>query len=135
MGKAQVVMDTQSYVAAAVRTDLSPEQYGDMLARLSEHRVLRLLHALMGITTEAGELMDALKKYLLYGKPLDVPNLFEESGDSMWYHALLHDAYALPMTDTMRRNIDKLRARYPEKFTTERALNRDLTVERQTLEE
>lgn len=125
-------MRDEHYIAAAARTDIP--DYGVVRDRLTEQN-LRILHAVMGMVTEAGELMDAVKKALIYGKPLDFTNLKEENGDSFWYQALLARAAGFTWEECKERNIDKLRARYPEKFTEDRALNRDLAIERRMLEE
>lgn len=95
---------------------------------------LNLLHAAMGISTESGELMDAFKRKIFYGKDLDVVNVKEEIGDLMWYVAILLRELDLDFEELLQINIDKLKARYPEKFTEENALNRDLDKERQILE-
>ena len=94
----------------------------------------RLLHAGMGIATEAGEFLDALKKSIFYGKELDRVNLKEELGDLLWYIAIAMDELGTDFEREMERNIEKLRARYPEKFTKEKALERDLEKEREILE-
>ncbi len=94
----------------------------------------RLLHAAMGLTTEAGEFLDALKKHLFYGKPLDLVNLREEIGDIMWYLAIACDALGTDFETEQERNIAKLRKRYPEKFDAEQAIERDLDAERAILE-
>ena len=52
----------------------------------------------------------------------------------MWYLALLFDELKLDPNETMNKNIAKLKARYPEKFSKEKALNRDLEKEREILE-
>ncbi len=44
-----------------------------------------LLHMRMGIKGELGELVDAYKKHLVYGKVLDRANAREELGDVMFY--------------------------------------------------
>lgn len=93
-----------------------------------------LLHAVMGLVTETGELMDALKKQHAYGKPLDLVNLREEAGDVLWYLPLLCRALGVSLETVAETNIAKLRARYPEKFTSGHALNRDLETERKILE-
>lgn len=100
---------------------------------------MELLHAAIGISTESGEILDAFKKHLIYGKDLDIVNLAEELGDIMWYVAIM-TRYLKNLTgatledDILRINIEKLTARYPEKFTEEDALNRDLDKERDILE-
>lgn len=125
-------MDAKEYISDATVTDLM--DYKPVIERLQNVQTLRVLHAAMGLCTESGELMDAVKKYLIYGKDVDVVNLQEEAGDLFWYAALLADACNFTFEDTFEKNIAKLRARYPFKFTEEAALNRNLDKERQILE-
>ena len=42
-----------------------------------------LLHGAMGLCTESGEIMDALKRHIFYGSPLDILNIKEEIGYTM----------------------------------------------------
>ncbi len=93
-----------------------------------------LLHGAIGLATEAGELLDAIKRALYYGGTLDKPNLVEELGDLEWYMAVIRDALGVDQEEVQRINIAKLRARYPEKFTTKEAYNRDLGREREIVE-
>ena len=93
-----------------------------------------VLHGTIGICTEAGEILDAIKKSMFYGKPIDKVNIKEEIGDVMWYIAILCREFNLEMEDVLQTNINKLKARYPDKFTSENALNRDLDKERKILE-
>jgi NTP pyrophosphatase (non-canonical NTP hydrolase) len=92
------------------------------------------LHMVIGISTEAGELLDAYKKHFAYGKELDTINVGEEIADIMWYISNLCRLLNINLEEMQQRNIDKLKARFPEKFTKENALNRNLDVERQILE-
>jgi NTP pyrophosphatase (non-canonical NTP hydrolase) len=94
----------------------------------------RLLHAGMGLVTESAEFLDALKKSFFYGKELDKVNLKEELGDIMWYMAVACDVLGTDFETEMKRNIDKLSARYPEKFESHLAENRNLDKERKILE-
>ena len=93
-----------------------------------------LLHAAMGMSTEAGEFLDALKKHMFYGKQLDTTNLKEELGDMLWYMAIAMSVLGTDFNKEMSRVIEKLKTRYPEIFTEDKALNRDLVKERETLE-
>lgn len=94
----------------------------------------RLLHAGIGVATEGGEFLDALKKHLFYGKPLDRTNLKEEIGDLFWYLAIACDELGTTFEEVQATNIAKLTARYPDKFTEDKAENRDLGAERKILE-
>lgn len=102
---------------------------------LGNSRDSRLLHAAMGITTEAGEFFDPLKKYLFYGKQYDEVNLREELGDLLWYIAIACDALDTTVELEMARVLAKLQVRYPDKFEGYLALNRDLEGERAVLEQ
>lgn len=96
--------------------------------------MMKLLHGALGLATESGELIDQLKKHLFYGKPLDVVNLKEEGGDAVWYVPVICDFLGISMQDMLKVNIEKLRIRYPERFTEDKALIRDLFAERASLE-
>jgi hypothetical protein len=51
----------------------------------------RLIHACLGLATEVAEIWEALVEAMATGKPVDLDNLREESGDLCWYQALLRD--------------------------------------------
>jgi NTP pyrophosphatase (non-canonical NTP hydrolase) len=102
--------------------------------RLHHPDTIRLLHAAIGLATESGEMLDALKKYIYYGKKLDIANLREELGDIFWYSALLAHIAGFTFEDTMERNLAKLKARYPHRFQEQDAIIRDLEKERIILE-
>lgn len=95
----------------------------------------RLLHAGIGLATESGEFLDALKKAVFYGKELDKVNLKEELGDILWYMAIAMDVLGTDFETEMKKNIEKLKARYGEKFSQAAAESRDLEKERKILKE
>ena len=125
-------MDSKTYIHDAKRTE--SQNFDEIAGRLSQRKMIRLLHSAMGVSTEAGELLDALKKHIYYGKKLDETNLQEELGDLFWYLAIMADELDVDFESLMHKNIEKLRARYGEKFTSQKAIHRDLELERQTLE-
>jgi len=92
------------------------------------------LHMAIGASTEANELLDAYKKWLAYGKEIDKVNVSEEIFDCFWYLFNLCRMLNIDIEKGMQTNIDKLRARYPDKFSEEKAINRDLDKERKILE-
>jgi NTP pyrophosphatase (non-canonical NTP hydrolase) len=93
----------------------------------------KLLHGAIGLATETGELMQAVLAAKCEGKELDVVNVKEELGDLMWYLAIFLRELNLDLHDVMQVNIDKLKARYGDKFSEEKANNRDLNKERDIL--
>lgn len=86
------------------------------------------LHAVLGIVTEGAELISAMLKYLETGK-LDKVNFGEELGDVSWYQGMWCGKNDVKMSDVLETNINKLKARYPEKFTDFLADNRNLDKE------
>lgn len=96
--------------------------------------ILDDMHMVLGMQTEVAEIADVYKKHIAYKKELDLVNVKEELGDVLWYIANLCNFYGWDLRDILDTNINKLKIRYPEKFTTENALNRNLIKERATLE-
>lgn len=94
----------------------------------------RLIHAALGLSTEANEFADQLKKHLIYGKELDKTNLIEELGDICWFLALACDELGVSFEKIQEINIAKLKARYGEKYTDEKAIKRDLNLEKEILQ-
>ena len=125
-------MDTKKYKELVLKTE--SKDFDIISGRLKDKRTLRLLHGSCGIATEAGELLDALKKHIFYGKELDTVNLVEEIGDLMWYSAIILDELGVEFEEVMEKNINKLRARYGEKFSETSANTRNLDKERKILE-
>lgn len=78
----------------------------------------------LGVSGEAGEVADEIKKVIGHGHPLDINKLIKEMGDVLWYLATLSEHLGVPLELVASQNIEKLRARYPEGFSTERSLNR-----------
>ena len=104
------------------------------LDKISESVELsQLLHYTIGIITEANELMVALTKGAITGN-LDKVNVGEEIGDIQFYGNAAAERLNLSMEDLLAKNIAKLEARYPEKFTEQAAVNRDLGKEREILD-
>lgn len=93
----------------------------------------RVFHAIIGIATEATELVEALQSQLM-GNELDIVNVLEENGDIAWYQAIMMDELDGDWVKTLNAVIAKLKLRYPEKFTNDKAINRDLIKEREGLE-
>lgn len=125
-------MTTKDYQSDALTTESPADQ---IVGRIDKRKV-RLLHAALGLTGEAGELADAVKKHVIYGRDLDEKNIKEELGDLMWYIAILCDVLDINIEGVMESNIAKLKTRYPgNKWSAEAEQNRNLDAERQALED
>lgn len=80
------------------------------------------------------QLQDQVKKFMAYGRELN--SEIEERALQLILLGITCelDVASLNMENILQNNINKLRIRYPEKFTQEKALNRDLEAERKELE-
>lgn len=92
----------------------------------------RIFHSIAGIATESTELLEALD---VSGANMDNINIAEEFGDIDWYKAIGVDELDIGWNTILDAVIAKLKARYPQKFTSENAINRDLDKEREVLEQ
>ena len=87
-----------------------------------------LLQGVMGMSGESGEALDIVKKIMFQGHELNEAtkeHLIRELGDVLWYVATTAEALNVPLETVMQVNIDKLRARYPKRFDTERSQHRE----------
>lgn len=130
-------MTINEYQKLALRTEAPKDFYRNPDAVLSVYVTLgaitnpednlssvRLLEGLIGLNGEAGEAMDILKKVLFQGHKLDREHVALELGDIAWYLALAADAIGYDLETIFQKNIDKLKARYPDGFETEKSQNR-----------
>ena len=106
-------MTINEYQALAMTT-LNPE--------LSKKDVL--INGVMGLCGESGEAIDIVKKHLHQGHELDTEKLAKELGDIAWYLAETAWALDIPLEDILQKNIDKLKKRFPEGFSTQRSIMR-----------
>ena len=84
-----------------------------------------ILNACLGLSGEVGEFNDMIKKWIFHEKDLDEEHLKKELGDIMWYIAMMCHAFRWNLDEIMEMNINKLKARYPEGFDTNRSNNRE----------
>lgn len=84
----------------------------------------RLIEGLIGLSSESGEALDILKRFLFQGHDLDTEHLAEELGDVAWYLAIAADAIGYSLEDILIKNVEKLQSRYPEGFDSDRSVNR-----------
>ena len=90
---------------------------------LSERDVL--INAVMGLCGESGEAIDVVKKHLAQGHELDREHLIKELGDIAWYLAEAATVLGVDLEEVLQRNIDKLKARYPDGFNVQKSVNRE----------
>jgi NTP pyrophosphatase (non-canonical NTP hydrolase) len=77
------------------------------------------------LSMKAGAIADIVKKEIGHGHSEDRDKMLKELGDELWYVACLADKYGFSLSEVATANIDKLKARYPSGFDSERSINRD----------
>lgn len=83
---------------------------------------MHLLHMSVGAAGEVGELVDAVKKHVVYEREPDVENIKEEIGDLFFFVQELMLQYNLTFYEILHHNVAKLEKRYHEKkFSTQQA--------------
>lgn len=83
-----------------------------------------LINAALGLTGEAGEVADLVKKHIYHGHELDTDKVIKELGDVLWYIAQACYALGVDMDTVAVTNIEKLLARYPTGFDSIHSINR-----------
>ena len=86
---------------------------GDEIIRQITPQQAHLLHMAVGVSGEAGELLDAIKKHCVYQKQIDIKNVVEEAGDILFYLTGLLNDLNISLEDCIKANMEKLSKRYP----------------------
>jgi NTP pyrophosphatase (non-canonical NTP hydrolase) len=128
------IIDTKKYIEfVSQTTSPASSDFAALLSRLTEIElqgadVPRLLTAAFGMSAEAGEFTEIVKKMFLQGKPYNEDNIEHlriELGDIMWYAAQACMALDVSFEEVLERNYLKLSKRYPEgAFDVYRSENR-----------
>ena len=118
-----MTVDTEKYIDFVAGVTSPPSSnYADLLRRINlleiedDANVPRLLTAALGLTAEAGEFTEVVKKIILQGKPYNEDNVFHmkrELGDICWYIAQACMALDTTFDEIIEMNVEKLKARYP----------------------
>jgi NTP pyrophosphatase (non-canonical NTP hydrolase) len=116
------MIDTKKYVEFVDAVTSAPSkdfsEFADRLndLKIQEFPTERLLTAAVGMSAEAGEFTEIIKKIIFQGKPVNQENLFHlkrELGDIMWYVAQACIGLEISLDDVLEMNVDKLKSRYP----------------------
>lgn len=86
---------------------------GDEIIRQLTPQQAHLLHMAVGVSGEAGELLDAIKKHCVYQKPINMENVMEEAGDILFYLTGILNELDMTLEQCIQANMDKLSKRYP----------------------
>ena len=108
--------------------------FTEVLKRLTISQ-LRLIHGVLGALLEQGEILKTLHLHIFDNVDLDYVNIHEELGDADFFNTMTIDECNFTAAGIRSNNVSKLQKRYKSgKFSQEEAINRDLEVERASLE-
>ena len=120
----KVNVDTEKYLEFVQGVTSDESLYlASLLQRISkleaedDCNVPQLLTAALGLTAEAGEFTEVVKKIIFQGKPVTEENMFHlkrELGDIMWYVAQACIGMNISIDEILQMNVDKLADRYPD---------------------
>lgn len=99
-------MTFEEYEQAVQRTMNRNEQ--------DHHKVM--CNYALGISGEAGEVAELVKKRVFHGKAPDAEAMKKELGDVLWYVTALAEHCGLSLEEIAVANVDKLKWRYPNGF-------------------
>jgi NTP pyrophosphatase (non-canonical NTP hydrolase) len=122
-------VDMEGYADRVLTTAQPPVVAGGAARNMSA-----LVHAAMGLASEGGEMIDAVKRAAFYGQTLDRTNIIEEAGDALWYIAYALRCVGATFEEAVLANIAKLDKRYAGTFSLEKSVNRDTGAERAAME-
>jgi NTP pyrophosphatase (non-canonical NTP hydrolase) len=92
------------------------KEYQRKAMRTATHKCYDAANAALGLTGEAGEVADEVKKCMYQGHPWQPSKIIEELGDVLWYVTLMAELMNVPLEYIMQANIEKLERRYPIGF-------------------
>ena len=108
-------MTINEYQTAALRTAQTDKLTANEL----------LLNSALGLCGESGEVADLIKKSRFQGHYIEIEHIAKELGDVAWYLAVGAYSIGYDLETILQMNVDKLKARYPDGFSTDRSLHRD----------
>lgn len=109
---------------------MTPDEYQRLAQRTAEYARSQytprscLCNWAMGLSGEAGEFSELIKKHIFHGADLNKHKALNELGDILWYVAAATEELGSTLEIVMELNITKLKKRYPEQFTPAASLAR-----------
>lgn len=100
------------------------QQLASRTAPKEDKSTRQLANYALGLAGEAGETVDYLKKIIFHKHDFDKENLKKELGDVLWYVSQVARVADIEMDDIATSNIEKLKKRYPEGFSSSDSINR-----------
>ena len=112
---------------------MTPNEYQQLAARtlidvpnfqITDEEIM-ISWTAIGLAGEAGECAEHVKKQVFHRVELDPLKMKKELGDVLWYLSALAKQFGFTLEEIMEHNIEKLKARYPDGFSSERSMFRE----------
>lgn len=133
----QIILDiggnkVDKLAQASKPTQMGFTEYQELASRtaneikdtIADGPTLEIVNYCFGLAGESGEFIDYLKKVLFHNHEIDYEIAKKELGDILWYVSQISRKLGFNLSDVAELNIEKLKKRYPEGFSTERSVNR-----------
>lgn len=75
-----------------------------------------LTNCALGLASEAGQVLEVIRKYTFENHQMDQEELIKEMGDVLWYLSQIAEWANIPFEEVAKQNIDMLQKRYPERY-------------------
>ncbi len=105
-------MNASDYQEQAARTQIDQPGF-----EIPGHEIMVVWNAL-GLAGEAGEVAELVKKGIFHRHSIDRARIEKELGDVLWYASALCTTLGLDMGEIMQANIEKLKVRYPNGYSS-----------------
>lgn len=106
-------MELNKYQEVALRTHNTNQNQSESLTNYA-----------LGLTGEAGEVADNIKKHIFHGHELNKDDMVKELGDVLWYISSLASMCEVTLDEIAGHNLNKLAHRYPGGFNQKHSINR-----------
>ncbi|WP_239740543.1 MULTISPECIES: nucleoside triphosphate pyrophosphohydrolase family protein [unclassified Mammaliicoccus] len=106
-------MELNKYQEIALRTHNVEQNMSEALTNYT-----------LGLTGEAGEVADNIKKHIFHGHDLNKDEIVKELGDVLWYVSSLASMCNVTLDEVAGHNLNKLGNRYPNGFSPLNSINR-----------
>ena len=121
----------QKFVLSKLSADiLIPNKFQERISNLQKdntENITAVMVGAIGTASEAGELLDIIKKIIFQGKNFDdniKTKIKYEMGDVIFYITTLCIALNINLNEIINMNKDKLDKRYPKGFSVSRSENK-----------
>ena len=103
-------------MSTSTDANTEPKNYAEFVAGITstDYSAIdtNLLHGILGVCSEAGELADLAKKSMFHGRPLEHDKVIDEVGDVLFYIQMICNTLDISVIPAVNKNMKKLKKRH-----------------------